>query len=66
MEREHTGRTIVSYVYANRQGLCYFGGYGTLLREVSRVDQTVRRRDWLRTGLYDLLSPTSDGKCYQR
>ena len=42
MERGHTGRTIVSYAYANRQGLCYLGRHGALLRQVSRVDQTVR------------------------
>ena len=36
-----------------------------LIQEISRVDQTIRRRDWLLTGLHDPLSPASDGKCYQ-
>ena len=65
MERGHTGRTVISCACANLQRLCHLGRHGTLLREVSRVDQTVRRRNWLRTGLHDLLSPASDGKCHQ-
>lgn len=65
VERGHTGRTVVSCACANLQGLCHLGRHGALLREVSRVDQTVRRRDWLRTGLHDLLSPASDRKCHQ-
>ena len=65
VERGHTGRTVVSCACANFQGLCHLSRHGALLRQVSRVDQTVRRRDWLRTGLHDLLSPASDGKCHQ-
>jgi hypothetical protein len=65
VERGSTGRTVVPCACANPQGLFHLGRHGTLLREVSRVDQKVRRRDWLRTGLHDLLSPASDGKCHQ-
>ena len=65
MERGHAERPVVSCACANLQGLCHLGGDGALLRQVLRVDQTVRRRDWLRAGLHDLLSPASDGKCHQ-
>lgn len=65
VERRHTKRTVISCAYTNLQGLYHLGRHGALLREVSRVNQTVRRRDWLRTGLHDLLSPASDGKCHQ-
>ena len=65
VKRRYTERTVVSCACANLQGLCHLGRHGALLREISRVDQTIRRRDWLRTGLHDLLSPASDGKCHQ-